>query len=171
MKTQKIILAMVFAGCISAAAHQVAPAAYPLDSTIKSADHIFIGKLTSAKSSGGTITYDVSIVRNVWGDKQKPCMVSKVSYEIGSYYFFFVTRGTGPCMDGGSALRRGLPVKNLASKQYVALVDEKYLYPDFGPSLLRVESTPLRGDKPITLWSGVPIEAFETHVQGIKKKH
>ena len=170
MLIRKLILSMACAVCISASAYQAPPAAYPLDSTIKSADHIFVGKLSSAKTVGDSIIYDVSISKNIWGSKQKPCLSSKLPYEIGSHYFFFVPKGTGKCMDGGSTLRRGLPLKIFASKQYVVLQDEKYIYPNFGDSILRVDSIPLGGTKPITVWSGVPIELFEGHVRSIKTK-
>ena len=167
---RRFALFLTCAACISATAHQPPPAAYPLDSTIKSADHIFIGKLTSARTVGDSITYDVSIIRSIWGGKPKSCINSKLPYEIGSHYFFFVTKGAGSCMDGGSALRRGLSVRNFSSKQYVAFQDERYLYPALEDSVLRVDSVPLGGSKPIAIWSGVPIGLLEAHVQSIKQE-
>lgn len=170
MSIRTVTLAALGAACISALAYQVPPAAYPLDSAIKSADYIFVGRLDSAKIVGESVNYDVSIVRSIWGGKSKPCMTSKLPYEVGSHYFFFVSEGSGPCLDGGSVLRRAFSVKNFSSKQYVAFQDERYLYPDFGASVLRVDSIPFGGGKPITVWSGVPIGVFEAHVKSIKGK-
>ena len=170
MVIRNVTLIFACFACVAASASQAPPAAYPLDSLFKGADHIFIGKLTSARSNGTSVTYDVSIIKNVWGGKQKPCIAAKPSYEVGSHYFFFVKKGTGPCMDGGGALRRGLPIKDFSSVQYVVFQDEKYLYPDFGSSLFRVDSIPLSSTKPITLWSGIPVKLLEEHVISLKEK-
>lgn len=170
MWIRMITLVAVCVACVSALASQAPPVAYPLESAIKSADHVFLGRLDSAKRVGDSVIYDVSIIRGIWGGEIKSCMTSKLPYEIGSDYFFFVTKGSGACLDGGNALRRGLPVKTFSSKMYVVFQDEKYLYPNFGASVLRVDSIPLGSDKPITLWSGVPIELLEARVTSLKAK-
>ena len=167
--SQRLAFWLTCVPCFTASAYQ-APPAYPLDSTIGSADHIFLGKISSAKAIGDSIAYEVSVKNRIWGPQGKTCISSKLPYEIGGEYLFFVENREGSCMDGGRVLRRGLPVRIFRSKQYVVFQDEKYLYPDFKDSVLRVDSMPFGAAKPIALWSGVPIELFEAHVRSIKAK-
>lgn len=168
---RRLALSLMCLVCFAASAYQSPPAAYPLDSTIGSADHIFVGSISSAKATGGSIAYEVSVKSRIWGRQGKTCISSKLPYEIGGEYLFFVENGEGSCMGGGRVLRRALPVKTFGSKRYVVFQDEKYLYPDFKDSVLRVDSIPFGATKPIVLWSGVPIELFEAHVRSVKAKH
>lgn len=168
--SQRLALWLTCVPCFTASAYEAPPAAYLLDGAIGSADHIFLGKISSAKVTGDSVVYDVSIKNGIWGKQGKTCMSSKLPYEIGGEYLFFVENGEGSCMDGGRVLRRGLPIRSFGSKQYVVFQDEKYLYPDFKDSVLRVDSMPFGATKPIALWSGVPIELFEAHVRSIKAK-